>query len=326
MSEGIEKKKVKYRRTKRPNVVKINGYTLFKLIGQGGFGKIYVGYYEDNIDEPLAIKQVIISKKAYNYQKLINDINDEIDILMNIAPKSKCNSQISCIHDYFTIEHELRTEYYIVMDYIVGSDLYDFIENNKNISDKLLWSILFKIISGIEYVHRKGVAHNDIKPENIMITKDGNIVYIDFGLSCVGVCFTNVNCTNLCGKKMGGTLSYVAPEIIEQYNQSKKYIATDSQFELVKHQRADMWSLGLVLYQLMKGIENFPYKDDYEGNLENYELVDTILNAPLSRFESDNTTINYIINNLLIREPEKRLTAIEVKRIIEEYIIEHNII
>lgn len=297
----------------------INGYTLESLIGAGGFGKIYLGYYDDDVSTKYAIKHIFISKRDNKYKNLVEDIDDEIDILRNISSGNNCNKYVSCIHDYFFIENNKEINYYIVMDYIKGVDLHSYMAdvNFNNLPIETLILIALEMARGLEYIHQKNVAHNDVKPENIMISDEGQVIYIDFGLSCVSPCFLYENCHNLCGiKPVGITLLYVAPELLKSV---KKSGDIDSKVELYKKQQIDMWSFGVVLYELFHN-KSYPF-GNYTGI---YELYDNIVNKPLKSSSTNNQVIDYVIDNLLIRDTE-RLTSSEVRSLLESYVL-NNII
>jgi serine/threonine-protein kinase Chk1 len=133
------------------------------------------------------------------------------------------------------------------MEFAEGGDLFDKIEPDVGIGEDVAHLYFTQLISGIGFIHSKGVAHRDIKPENIMVDADGNLKIGDFGLSAL---FRNPTdgsiryCSSSCGSP-----PYIAPEVI-----GKKYAAN----------KADVWSCGVVLFVLCCGITPWaaPIPDD----------------------------------------------------------------
>jgi len=118
------------------------------------------------------------------------------------------------------------------MEYVDGDELFDKIlaQPNKIFSEKQAAEYMKQIISALNHCHANGVIHRDIKPENIMLTKANNVRLIDFGLSkiCHGTFFNT---------QVMGTPYYMAPEMLD-----KSY-----------NEKADMWSVGVLLYTLVSG-------------------------------------------------------------------------
>lgn len=137
--------------------------------------------------------------------------------------------------------------YWIAMELAEGGDLFDKIEPDVGLGEDAAHFYFTQLISGIGFIHSKGVAHRDIKPENIMLDADGNLKIGDFGLAAL---FRNPadgsvrHCTTSCGSP-----PYIAPEVI-----GHKYAAN----------KADIWSCGIVLFVLCCGITPWaaPLDDD----------------------------------------------------------------
>jgi len=79
-------------------------------------------------------------------------------------------------------------------------------------SPNILWPLFLQLLLGLNFIHNKGYSHRDIKPNNILITKDYTIKYIDFGIACLAECRVS-ECTNICGG-INGTLNYMPPEFL----------------------------------------------------------------------------------------------------------------
>lgn len=180
---------------------------------------------------------------------------------------------------------------YLVMEYIEGHDLSDYVTK---ISGPLpLYNIAIlmnEVLSALQYVHQKDLVHLDIKPSNIMLTKDDRIKLIDFGIShdkTVGG-----------PKNIMGSPSYMSPEqLMEGAN--------------IDH-RSDIYSLGVTIYELLTG--KLPFTNCQTKD----ELFDAIRNRPIPRVkplfhvdEEHDLEINKIIQKATFKDPEARYQSCE---------------
>ena len=134
--------------------------------------------------------------------------------------------------------YEDDVNFYLIMDLLKGGELFDEIVKRSKFSENDAAEIMYQVFSSVNYLHKKGFVHRDLKPENICLDNDQSIKLIDFGTARK---FTQ-------GKKLRqviGTPFYMAPEIFNE----KKY-----------NEKADMWSLGIIMYILLTG------KAPYFGN------------------------------------------------------------
>ena len=264
-------------------------YIIYEIIGKGSYGIVYRAYDTIN-DRYIAIKEINKSKIA-NKQRL----DDEINILKYLE-KSECNNIVSKYYDTFSDDENV----FIIMEYIEGIVLskYILLSDGGKINIKVLLSIYYELAKGLECIHSKGIAHRDIKLDNIIIIEDGSIKYIDFGLSCIQNCIED-NCENLCGSRAGqvGTPLYFPPEwkILNVKNISRIQLA----------QKGDVWSLGIVMYELANK-KRYPGPFRYSKYGSNY----------------GDPTIDNLIKFILNPDPHSRLTASELKSLISNIIKE----
>eukprot|EP00914_Ancora_sagittata_P031496 GHVO01063836.1.p1 GENE.GHVO01063836.1~~GHVO01063836.1.p1 ORF type:complete len:1053 (-),score=201.67 GHVO01063836.1:217-3375(-) len=123
---------------------------------------------------------------------------------------------------------------YIVMDLIRGGELFDLLQEKKRLDETQCNRIIHQLLSTLTYIHKCGIVHRDLKPENILLTDrspEADIKITDFGLSCV--CGPSESLSQPCG-----TLAYVAPEVLALTGYSHK---------------ADVWSVGVIMYLLLRG-------------------------------------------------------------------------
>lgn len=155
-------------------------YTVLKKSGEGSFGKVYA--VKRNLDGIKFIVKII--KNDYHGK-------NELDIMKLLSYYPKCTPYIVCLHDY-----EITKDYiYILMEYEMGSDMFDYLYNyekiataNANITpfykDFETFDKWFRqAITGLSYMHKLGIIHRDIKPNNILIDIKKNLKFIDFGVS-----------------------------------------------------------------------------------------------------------------------------------------------
>ncbi|XP_053822990.1 death-associated protein kinase 2-like isoform X1 [Vidua chalybeata] len=189
--------------------------------------------------------------------------------------------------------HELfasPAEVVLVLELISGGELFDFIAEKEMLSEEEAIEFLGQILRGVEYLHARLIAHFDLKPENIMLQdKDvpkPSIKIIDFGLAQQledGITF----------KSLCGTPQYIAPEVI---NYEPLSPATD------------MWSIGVITYILLSGLSPFQGETDAE----------TLSNVVAGAYEFEERCFSQtsemakdFIRQLLVKEPERRMTAAE---------------
>lgn len=160
------------------------------------------------------------------------------------------------------------------MEYADGGDLFDLIVKNEKLTQKNALNYFAQVLLGLEYLHGKGVAHRDMKPENILISK-GKIKIADFGL---GNFFNQGEML----KTACGSPCYASPEMLQRvpYNPEK----------------IDIWSSGIILYAMVCGY--LPFEDEVTTKL--YEKIKN--NSPrYPKFLSEN--IKTILKKLLDKNP-----------------------
>ena len=173
---------------------------------------------------------------------------------------------------------------FLVMELLTGGDLrYHFLNYAFFFTERQLKFLLANMILGIEYIHSKGVVHRDIKPENIIFNSKGYLKITDFGISCYK--------EKLDKKDDSGTPAYMAPETIKGKKQDYS---------------VDFYSLGVVGYEVMKGIV------PYDSN-DREEIKKMMKNDEIHLTKKDKLKTTYsefcldFINRLLEKDPEERL-------------------
>ena len=184
-------------------------YKLIELLGQGFFGQVWKAVrLSDN---------KIIALKIITVNNNLEDIYRELEILKRI--QKDCKPFLACLNNYEYLESQ--NKFLIDMELIVGDNLAVFIKKtpiNKRI--KYLLLILKDLTRTLQHLHQNGILHNDIKPDNILITKNLVPVLVDFGVSCfdTSLCDKYLCCTGVKGPNL-----FASPETLKSktyYEQS----------------------------------------------------------------------------------------------------------
>lgn len=136
---------------------------------------------------------------------------------------------------------------WIAMEYAEGGDLFDKIEADSGVSEDIAHFYFTQLISGVSYMHSKGVGHRDIKPENILLSDSGNLKIADFGLATL----FEYNGSRKLSTTMCGSPPYIAPEVISCVKSTQtRHAPRGSGYSA---DLVDIWSCGVVLFVLLVG-------------------------------------------------------------------------
>lgn len=288
----------------------LRDYQIEKELGRGSFGVTYLAT-EIKSGKQVAMKQIDIPKAmAKNFN--LKDIQEEAGTLRILT--KDCPPFLACYYGGFIQKIQGIETAIIISEYIEGSSLSNFIQqNNQKIEPRTLWPIFLQLLLGLKYIHDHGYAHRDIKPDNIMITKDMNIKYIDFGLACLDKCRREA-CSNLC-KGRSGTLLYMPPEFFTETNE-----------ESLKGAKAhDIWSLTMIFHEMGNAFELFPF--DILGPdkkfLSSERIAEEIAKAPkyFSEYPLDDGRTDTFINSLLINDWRQRPTIDDAIYLFLEHVL-----
>jgi serum/glucocorticoid-regulated kinase 2 len=134
------------------------------------------------------------------------------------------------------------------MEYIDGWELYNVLQRVNQLDETAARFVLAEVVLGIQYLHEElQIIYRDLKPENVMLTRDGHVKIIDFGLSCLYTKETSYaagdsRTSRRSAQATAGTAEYFAPEIVFGAPQTKDL---------------DFWTMGVFLYELLCGIPPF---------------------------------------------------------------------
>jgi serine/threonine protein kinase len=196
-------------------------YEIIEPLGQGGMGKVFKAY-DRKVGEVVALK--LIRPEISVNDKAIERFKNELKFARKISHRNVCRMHDIGEEGFFR---------YITMEYVAGEDLKRFIRRAGTLSAGKAIHIARQVVEGLAEAHRLGVVHRDLKPQNIMIDQDGNARIMDFGIAR----FADAEGMTGSGV-MIGTPEYMSPEQAEL-----KDVDT----------RADIYSLGVVLYEMTSG-------------------------------------------------------------------------
>jgi tRNA A-37 threonylcarbamoyl transferase component Bud32 len=206
---------------------KVGKYIIISKIAQGGMGAVYKAKHP-------TLKRYVLLKKLTlrGGPQFIERFRREARIMMDFK-----HDHIVQVYDHF----KEGTSYYIAEEFVDGVSLEQLIKRERYLSNEAAALIFYEVCKGLQYAHEKGVIHRDMKPGNILISNQGEVKLVDFGIA-----------TSLEHSEEGltrdgmtlGTPSYIPPEQIDNAKTVDR--------------RADIYSLGVVLYEMLTGKTPFP--------------------------------------------------------------------
>ncbi|EAX97796.1 AGC family protein kinase [Trichomonas vaginalis G3] len=251
----------------------VGNYILRQRIGEGAFSSVWLADCKD-VSIPAAVK--IISKSTLDQPDVFTRFQREISLLQQ------------CSHPFITHFYELYEDtnrYYVFMEYAENGDFESFLQTRGRLPENMSRFFFAQLITALDYLHNTcRIAHRDLKPQNILLDRYNNIRITDFGLSKA---FNDVvpNLTSNCGSP-----AYAAPEVIigKPYNKA-----------------ADVWSLGVILYQMATG--HLPFQSpDVKTVLMKIVSFDPPYPPTMSSQLID------LLRRMLCRNPSKRITIKEI--------------
>lgn len=205
---------------------KVNKYTITQKIASGGMGAIYKAKH------PTLNRDVILKELILKGSRAINErFKREAQFMIDFR-----NEHIVQVFDHF----KEGQSYYIVMEYVDGITLSKLIEKNRYLPNEIALTIFYEICRALNHAHERGVIHRDIKPDNVLISREGVVKLTDFGIATS----KDAEEQGLTKNMTLGTPAYMSPEQITDSKNVDK--------------RADIYSCGVVLYEMVTGKCPFP--------------------------------------------------------------------
>jgi len=253
----------------------ISHYTILEKLGEGGMGIVYKAF-DTKLERDVALKLLRL--------EAIGDPAAKERFIREARAASALNHpNITTIYEI----DEWHGQDFICMEYVEGETVKKKIQSEQMPMDEVL-SIATQTAEALQEAHERDIIHRDIKSENIMVTPKGQVKVMDFGLAKLkGVGGLTKNGTTM------GTISYMSPE--------------QARGEDVDH-RTDIWSFGVVLYEMLTG--QLPFKGDFEQ-----AVIYSILNEeprPIQEFRPDvPANFIHIINLFLEKDTSERYQSVQ---------------
>ncbi len=214
---------------------KLGRYELLRVLGKGAMGVVYEGR-DPNLDRRVAIKTVKV-------ENLSEEAAAEYEHRFRTEARSAARLQHPNIVSVYDSDRDVDVAF-LVMEYIQGDDLKHHLDRGVRYSLEQSLKIIRDLLSALDYAHKQGIVHRDIKPANLLMEPGGRVKLTDFGVARIQ---DSGEATRTQGS-MVGTLKYMAPEQV----QGQKIDA-----------RADLFSVGVVLYQLLTDKRPFDGDNDF---------------------------------------------------------------
>ncbi|NXC56893.1 STK36 kinase, partial [Aleadryas rufinucha] len=244
----------------------MENYHILEMIGEGSFGRVYKGRRKHSA-QVVALKFI---PKVGRSEKELKNLRREIEIVRDLH-----HPNIIQMLDSF----ETAKEVVVVTDYAEG-ELFQILEDDGSLPEDQVQAIAAQLISALYYLHSHRILHRDMKPQNILLGKDGVVKLCDFGFARAMSIHTMVLTS------IKGTPLYMSPELVEE----RPYDHT-----------ADLWSVGCILYELFVGTPPF-----YTNSI--FQLVSLIIKDPVKWPTTMSPVFKSFLQGLLMKDPHQRLS------------------
>ncbi|GLI63648.1 hypothetical protein VaNZ11_006646 [Volvox africanus] len=243
----------------------LDNYHVIELIGEGSFGKVYKGRRKCT-GQITAMKFILKQGKS---EKDIKNLRQEIEILRQLR-----HENVIQMLDAF----ETKTEFCVVTEYGQG-ELFEILEDDQNLPEDVVRGIAKQLVRALHYLHSNRIIHRDMKPQNILIGSNGVVKLCDFGFARA------MSCNTMVLTSIKGTPLYMAPELVQEqpYNHT-----------------VDLWSLGVILFELHVGQPPF-----YTNSI--YSLIHHIVKDPVRFPTNISADFKSFLKGLLNKKPQDRL-------------------
>jgi serine/threonine-protein kinase len=257
---------------------KLGRYDLVRVLGKGAMGIVYEGR-DPNLDRRVAIKTVKV-------ENLSEEAAAEYEARFRTEARSAARLQHPNIVSVYDSDRDGDIAF-LVMEYIQGDDLKHHLDKGVRYTLEQSLKMIRDLLSALDYAHKQGIVHRDIKPANLLIEPGGRVKLTDFGVARIQ---DSGEATRTQGS-MVGTLKYMSPEQV----QGQK---TDS--------RADLFSVGVVLYQLLT--DKRPFDGDNDFSII-HQIIGHTPPAPSSFNARLPSAIDAVVARALAKDREERFAT-----------------
>ena len=265
----------------------IRNYIFVKELGKGGFGEVNLYKEIKNPNNLVAVKEFF----GINETNFPKEYKKEKKLLLELHHKYIVKYLFSCFDN---------NNFYIGMEYCENKDLNKLINKtkskNQKIEEEFIWKVAYQTLQALEYLHiEKKLVHNDVKPLNLLLTKDNDIKLTDFGISGIIPILSNIRTTMKINDNERTLIFSTPPEFLRDKQTTFK---------------SDIWSLGCSLY-FLANLE-LPFSGNNREQLE----IDILQNEPRRLDIKYSNELDNFIFKMLDKDPVKRYSSSECLEII----------
>jgi serine/threonine-protein kinase len=254
-------------------ISQLGRYNIIGELGQGAMGTVYKAV-DPLIDRVVAIKTINLS--------LALDEKDEYESRFYQEAKAAgrlSHPNIVTIYDVGKSE-EIA---YIAMEFLQGRELRDILNDGKRMPVEQVINVVAQVAQGLAYAHEHGIVHRDVKPSNIMVVREGHVKITDFGIARMASAAVRTQTGMVLG--------------------SPKYMSPEQVVGKLTDQRSDIFSLGVVLYEMLTG--QAPFAGD-NVNAIMYQTLNSVPPPPSSLSPNVPEMLNFIVAKALAKKLEHR--------------------
>jgi len=245
----------------------VQNYTITSYLGEGGMGTVYRAS-DTMLGRDVALK--MLHGTLISQPQFLDRFKKEARILAQLL-----HPNIAVIYNFIGQDNN----HFMVMEYVEGNNLDKLLRSYKQIRYDIVVPIFLQVLEGLHHAHKKGIFHRDIKPSNLILTPDGTVKLMDFGIAKVAgeQRLTQVN-------RVVGTIEYMPPELIEGKEPS---IASD------------IYAAGVTMYELLTGKLPFESTTDYT-------LMQEIIKKKPVSADKLNAAVPSALSNIVMKALEKK--------------------
>jgi serine/threonine protein kinase len=272
-ASNCEEHKMDLQQQRKPprRTIGLTDFERIRVLGKGAFGKVLLVRNKRN--KKIYAMKILKKNHVINKRQVAHTMSER-----HVLGRSKHPFVVQMHCAFQTVDKLI-----FVLDYCAGGDLYYHISRNGRLTEPRCRFYAAELAEALAHLHGRGVVYRDLKPENVMITAEGHVKLVDFGLSKENVRSAVEGASSYCG-----TPEYLAPEVMR--DQSKRNYGT----------AIDWWSLGALMYEMLTGLPPW-YSRDRET------LFNGIKHGELTFPSYVSMQARGILKNFLCRDPLRRL-------------------
>ncbi|KAG9256092.1 kinase-like domain-containing protein [Emericellopsis atlantica] len=267
-----------------------------KTVGRGAYASIKKAIPLDATDPVFAVKLIHKGYALKHGRITVKQLAMEVSLHSHIG-------QHPNIIEWFAAGED-NTWKWIAMEYAEGGDLFDKIEADVGVRQDIAQVYFCQLVSGVSFIHSKGVAHRDLKPENILLSQDGSLKLADFGMSTM----FEYKGQRKASSTLCGSPPYIAPEILACGRADRKTSGAAKYLpDLV-----DIWSCGVILFVLLVG--NTPWDEPATSSWEFQEYVKTSGRSSDALWARVPPEALSLLRGMMSVDPEKRFSFNRIRQ------------